>query len=369
MRWELFALALTCALVQAVPALANRPLTRDTTRRAPAYVDASRFTNRALTIGSAPFVRNATLTIPTGVGPYPAVVLVYGESPETGLSARDFAISPSDHKQAEDDQSIFQDLAEGLASQGVAVLRYDQRSGSDGRQRTTITADVDDFIDDAVLATRLIALQPTIDASRVFIIGHDLGGKLAPEIAARAGNVAGLVLLAPPARAPWDIVLEQLRAEHAPSETIAAVEVAIRHINRGSGAATTILGMPFTYWHKWASHDGITAARNLARPILVVHGDRDKQVIDEDQAIWQCGLAGVANTTMITLTGLNHRFVQRAAAADPAGTAGTTATAATKTTAAARPTASAESARPVRYNPTGHVDVRVLELIGKFITP
>ena len=366
MRWELFALALTCALVQVVPALANRPITLDATHDSPAYVDASRFTNHALIIGSAPFVRNATLTMPTGIGPFPAVVLVYGESPATGLSARDFGIHPSERNQAEGDRSIFQDLAEGLASQGVAVLRYNQRTTTDGQQPTTITADVDDFIDDAVVATRLIAVQPGIDPSRVFVIGHGLGGKLAPEIAARAGNVAGVVLLAPPARAPWDIVLEQLRAEHAPSETIAAVERVIRRINNGNGTGTTIVGMPFAYWHKWASHDGITAARTLARPILVVHGDRDKQVIDEDLAMWQCGLAGVANTTMIRLTGLDHRFMQRDASAALAGPDALAAPAGKAPSTPARLTAPAE---PGRLKLTVHLDARVLELIGKFITP
>jgi uncharacterized protein len=365
-RWELFALALTCALVQGAPAWAN-PL--DASHGAPAYVDASRFTNRPLTIGRAPFVRNATLTMPIGVGPFPAVVLVHGESPATGLSARDFAINSSDRNQPANDLSIFQDLAEGLASQGVAVLSYDQRAGSDGQPSTTITVDVADFIDDAVVATRLIAVQPGIDPSRVFVLGHGLGGKLAPEIAARAGNVAGLVLLAPPARAPWDIVLEQLRAEHAPSETITAVERVIRRIDRGSGAGTSILGMPFTYWHDWASHDGLTAARTLARPILIVHGDRDNQVIDEDRAIWQCGLAGVANTTIITLAGLNHLFMQRAVVAAPAGAGGTTSTAPAKSAAPTRPTAAAAPADAVHYTPTGHVDASVLELIGKFIIP
>lgn len=365
-------MVLTCALVQVVPALANHPLNLDAARVAPAYVDASRFTNRALTMGNAPFVCNATLTMPTGVGPFPAVVLVHGESPATGVSARDFEINPSNRNQAVAEPSAFQDLAEGLASQGIAVLRYDQRTSTEGQQRTTITADVDDFIDDAVVATRLIAVQPGIDASRVFVIGHGLGGKLAPEIAARAGNVAGLVLLAPPARAPWDIVLAQLRAEQAPSETIAAVERVIRRINTGKGPGTTILGRPFTYWHKWASHDGIAAARALARPILLLHGDRDVQVIEEDLAMWQCGLAGIANTTMFTLAGLDHLFTQSAAPANFSGTAGSTAPAPTKTTATAgppAPSAPAEPSEPSRYNPIGHVDARVLELIGKFITP
>ena len=56
----------------------------------------------------------ATVTLPKGAGPFPAVVLVQGSGPHD----RDETIGPHEP---------FRDLAWGLASRGIAVLRYDKR--------------------------------------------------------------------------------------------------------------------------------------------------------------------------------------------------------------------------------------------------
>jgi pimeloyl-ACP methyl ester carboxylesterase len=68
-------------------------------------------------------------------------------------------------------------------------------------------------------------------------IGHSLGGLLAPEIADRAGGVAGVVLLAPPGRSPWDILRAQMRYLHAPRETRASIERAMIENTSSSAAA------------------------------------------------------------------------------------------------------------------------------------
>ena len=57
----------------------------------------------------------ATLTMPAGTGPLPAVVLVHGSGPDD----RDETVGAN---------KPFKDLAAGLASRGIAVLRYDKRT-------------------------------------------------------------------------------------------------------------------------------------------------------------------------------------------------------------------------------------------------
>ncbi|HWO24387.1 MAG TPA: alpha/beta fold hydrolase [Kofleriaceae bacterium] len=261
----------------------------------PRYIVPARFREEPITVGAAPYLLSGTLTLPAGPGPFPATVLVHGSGPND----RDSTVGSN---------KIFKDLAQGLASAGIAVLRYDKRTFQYGDQLTNAITIDEEVVDDAVAATRALAARPEIDARRLFVIGHSLGGLLAPEIAARAGSVAGAVLLAPPGRSPWNILRAQLRYLHAPRETRASIERAM--IENTFGGTTGMLGMPHAYWTDLESRDGVAEAASLGKPVLVLHGDRDYQVTAEDRAVWKQGLARVRNVEFATLPGDNHLFIR-----------------------------------------------------------
>jgi len=294
-------------------------------RPAPAarYVVAGRFRDQPITVGAAPYLLDGTLTLPVGPGPFPAAVLIHGSG-------------PNDRDETVGANKIFKDLAEGLASAGIAVLRYDKRTFRYGDRLTNAITIDEEVLDDAVAATRMLARRAEIDARRLFVIGHSLGGQLAPEIAVRAGNVAGAVLLAPPGRPPWDILLAQMRYLHAPRETQAAIERAIVEIN--FGGTTSLLGMPYAYWRDLASHDGVAAALALGKPVLVLHGDRDYQVTGDDLAIWRQGLGRSRLAELATFSGDNHLFIRGTGAPGP-----------------------------LEYKLPGHVDDRVIERVIAFV--
>ncbi len=287
------------------------------------YIDASRFREHPVTVGAAPFLLDGTLTVPAGPGPFPAAVLVHGSGPND----RDGTVGAN---------KIFKDLAEGLASSGIAVLRYDKRTFRHGDRLTNAITLDEEVLDDAVAAVRVLAARPEADAGRLFVIGHSLGGQLAPEIAARAAAVAGVVLLAPPGRPPWDILLAQMRYLRAPRATLAALERAITEIH--FGGTTELLGIPYAYWRDLASRDGVAMARSLGKPVLVLHGDRDYQVTADDLAIWRQGLAGARHAEFATFSGGNHLFIRGT------GTPG-----------------------PLEYKLPGHVDDRVIARVIAFM--
>lgn len=260
------------------------------------YVQADAFTASDIVVGADPFALPGTLTIPKGKGPFPAVVLVHGSGPND----RDETIGGS---------KLFKDLAEGLSSRGIVVLRYDKRTLTHGLAFVgkPVTLD-EEVIDDAVLAINLLAKRK--DVAKIFVVGHSLGALLAPEIASRSKSVAGVVLLAPPARKPWDVISQQLRYVGAPADKVAEVERAFEAIKKGDVSGGNVLGAPAAYWVEWGKKDGIATAKKLGKPVLVLRGARDYQVNEEDFEAWKAGLAKVPNTAVMSIDKANHVFVE-----------------------------------------------------------
>ena len=126
------------------------------------------------------------LTLPDDCSkPVPAVVFVHG-SGSSNMDEKVYKLTP------------FKDLAEGLAKQGIASVRYDKRSFAHGLKMMkagTITVR-EETIEDAVAASELLKHTPGVDPQQIFIIGHSMGGMLAPRIDAEGGNFRGLILLA-----------------------------------------------------------------------------------------------------------------------------------------------------------------------------
>jgi uncharacterized protein len=81
----------------------------------PSYADFTKFEEKEILIGKGIWSLPGTLSLPKGDGPFPAVILVHGSGPLD----RDETIGPN---------KPFRDLAHGLASRGIAVLRYEKRT-------------------------------------------------------------------------------------------------------------------------------------------------------------------------------------------------------------------------------------------------
>jgi dienelactone hydrolase len=101
----------------------------------------------------------------------------------------------------------------GLASQKIAVLRYVKRTKEYGTQSSSTAAYTvkDETIADANAAVALLASLPEIDRHHVYVLGHSLGGMLAPRIAAGDGQVAGIIIAAGTVRPLQRVIVEQLK--------------------------------------------------------------------------------------------------------------------------------------------------------------
>jgi len=288
----------------------------------PGYVVESSFSEEEVTVGAPDWPLPGTLTLPEGDGPFPAVVLVHGSGP----SDRDETIGPN---------RPFRDLAWGLASHGIAVLRYEKRT----KEHAQRAAEQEDFgvdeetVDDAVSALELLKAREQINGDQIYVLGHSLGAFLAPRIAVQAGEAGvepdGLILLAPAARPLEDLIygqslyLAELDGEVSAEEQAQLDELeqqigAVRQGDKTAEASELPLGVPASYWRSLEGYDPLAVAGQLDQPILALFGERDYQVTEQDESAWRSAFADEGRVHIEQLANLNHLFMSGSGPSSPA---------------------------------------------------
>lgn len=287
-----------------VSGLLVRPVEAEVAPPPPIPADAD-YAEMEMQVGEGAAALPATLAVPRGTGPFPAVVLVHGSGPHD----RDETIGPN---------KPFLDIARGLAEQGIAVLRYEKRTKARPQDFASKPFGVDEeTTHDAVQAVATLRGVDGIDPKRIHVLGHSQGGMMAPRIAAMSGHVAGLVLLAAPSRSLLDIVIEQNRrlavlddgkTSDAERDAITALIEQVRTTRDAATAADTktVMGLPAGYWRSIDAVDAIADAKQVALPMLVLQGTRDIQVVDADWQRWRAAFHGNGKVTFKLYDKLNH---------------------------------------------------------------
>lgn len=321
-----------------------RPPEEETPQDLAAYIRQDTFREVEVLIGQGEWSLPGTLTLPQGEGPFPAVVLVHGSGPQD----RDETIGPN---------KPFRDLAWGLASRQIAVLRYEKRTHVYKEKLTqealhSLTVQ-EETIDDALAAVRHLRESPQVDSRSLFMLGHSLGGYLLPRIAAQETDLAGLIVLAGSTRPLEDMILDQVsyifstQGEILPEQQRQLEELKQR-VARVKAPDLTLdtlsselpLGVEPAYWLDLRDYHPAELAGQLPQPMLILQAECDYQVTMQDFQGWKEGLKAHRAATFKSYPGLYHSFLR---------------------------TPDGKKATPTIYAIPGHVEAEVIADIAQWI--
>jgi uncharacterized protein len=297
----------------------------------PDYYKQGAFQARDVTVGSDQWKLPGTFTYPTGKTGVPAVVLV----PDSGPADRDATVVAT---------KVFRDLAEGLSSRGIAVLRYEKRTRQYAARMSSTSYTIDDeTVHDASEAVALVRTQAEVDPKHVYVLGLGVGGYIAPRIASDDGKLAGLILLGAPEHSLEDLILEAAQNLKLTPKQLDRVkqEVAkIKTLEAGDTDLPPQLGLPVAYWLDLKGYDAAGDAKKLGIAMLILQGSRDFQVTPAEFAAWKVRMGGGSNITAKAYPTLNHLFV-----------------------------AGEGKSTEEEYRKPGHVSAEVIDDIVKFVNP
>lgn len=246
------------------------------------------------------FTLAGTLTLPKGASrakPVAAIVTITGSGPED----RDENIGLPGYKP-------FRQIAEGLASRNIAVLRMDDR-GTGASGGTFKGATSADFAEDIRAGLAYLRTRPEIRSDRLGVLGHSEGAIIAPMVADKEPDLKAIVLLAGIAEPGRDTLAFQLKNnyEHDPkltpekrAEMIAAIPARLDAM----AAADPWMKFFFTY-------NPAETMRRVKTPVLILTGSRDQQAVPEQNPKMAAAFkqGGNKDVTARILPDLNHLFV------------------------------------------------------------
>lgn len=208
--------------------------------------------------------------------------------------------------------SSYRLVAEGLATRGIASVRIDKRGMFGSRDAiadpnaVTIgdyAADVYGWID---------AVRKRTGAPCVWVLGHSEGGLVALAAAQQPDGICGLLLVATAGRPLGQVVRSQLRANPANAPVLAEAEAALDALEAGKKVDTAGMNpalLPLfnpavqPYLIDTFSRDPAKLIAAVRRPVLILQGQRDIQVSEEDARRLA---AADASAKLVLLPDANH---------------------------------------------------------------
>ena len=215
-----------------------------------------------------------TLMVPSNVkGRIPLALIIAGSGP-TDRDGNNSMMKNNSLKQ----------LAESLATNGIASLRYDKRGVADSKQAGKSEADLkfEDYINDANDWIKL--LKQNIMYSKIIVIGHSEGSLIGMNA---AKNAEGFISLAGAGYSADLILKNQLGAQGKQIQEMCFPIIDSLKEGKLVTNVNPMLSSLFRssvqpYMISWFKHNPQADIKQLKFPSLIIQGDNDLQISLDD---------------------------------------------------------------------------------------
>ena len=267
------------------------------------------FTSEEVTFQNGEVTLGGTLTLPkqSAASRHPAAVIISG----SGSQNRDGSGGAL---------GLYKKIAELLSSNGIAVLRHDDRGVGRSAMPKKPTA-YRDLVADTRAAVDYLRARKEVDPDRIMLVGHSEGGTTAVVIASEDQKIAALVLLAGATLANLDrLLMEQIVYQQALERPFnpqdrekypQIVQWLLKRIEEARAgkqdAAPTDL---YEYLRQHLSLNLPDAYGRVKCPVLILQGERDAQVLPHHaiEAARALAESGNKRVQLRILPNLSHVF-------------------------------------------------------------
>lgn len=271
----------------------------------PQYANEKRYTEQEIVVGSGQWALPGTLSLPNEQKLHPAVILVHGSGPGDRDEAL-YALKP------------FRDLSSGLASQGIAVLRYEKRTREYPAQfsaspNTTIKEEAED---DVLAAIELLRTTKGVDPKQIYVLGHSQGGFMMPRLLEldKAKQIAGSILMSAPAGTFYDIfekqITDQVNLKQVPPDALDYYKAQFAMIRANELPPKEFALTPRAWWFDLRGYEPSQQAKTQTGKLLILQGARDFQVTSDNLDTWRLDLKERKDVTYHLYPKLNHFYTE-----------------------------------------------------------
>lgn len=258
-------------------------------------------TQRFFVLENGKYRLNAVYTYVNDEKAHPAVLLIAGSG-------------PSDYNETVGLLTPFEDMAVGLAKRGICSLRMDKRTLNYASGLGEKAGIEEEYLQDCRAAVRYLQEQ---NISKLFVVGHSLGGQIATELAAGDQGIDGMILFNSTARHLADVMCDQFEKAD-PANKMQYVHLAdeAKKAEVPSAKGLLYFGANDYYWAAYNRMDVIKNIANAKIATLILNSRLDRQLFTEDLELWNRNFSNSPDVSLQILEDINH-FGYKNDAADP----------------------------------------------------